>query len=681
MQTIWLGPTDYVTGDPSLQITYPSSHHPSTVVTSRTTGDFKWISMSLRLPENVTIEELVINYRVSSAQSFISQVRLSEIATPDQALVRYDDPTDLQGTTSTRYRSLVGGIVPTPGAAVILELRLNFQNSADEIFLGAVGVVLSERGGWSVQGKQWFSLSGQAVNVKEFGAVGDGLTDDLPAFTAALDAMTRLPHHAGTTLFIPPGNYRLSDTLKIRRSCVLHGSGTTYNAATVLFFDAGKHGIELIRLDSNPLEGNAMSTEIRNIAIRAVGKTTEAHGILAHARFHLENVEITGFAGDGIHAEGRVSPDGTDVSLWYICRCSVGGCGGHGLFLDGPDANAGVAIALDCRDNVGWGINDSSFLGNTYIACVTHNNQAGPYRSIDTGNQRSLFLGCYSEQDQPHSQVEHPSMVVGGLHAAGIADNRNCFQMTGETYHTITSFETPVIVDTAAGARTAYVGHGLGENNFLGFRRPGTHEPSLLFRYTNPTNPYFAYQGEWAGFNWARLDGGWSFMVPLDARDTKIRASYDAATKVSVDKQAGAAPAFPQGGFRWGGSFNWFGYWNEGGPPVSGIWEETDVLLNRLANYSGLPWSGWIGAMCISGGTAGTYTEGRTATADDTNVLTLDNPSNVLTVGDFIIVNGAAARIASINGVIVKVTQNIPVGAALSMSYRNPVWRRFGALE
>lgn len=56
MQTVWLSPTDYVTGDSSLRISYPSVSHPSTIVTSKTTGDFKWISMGLNLPENITIE-------------------------------------------------------------------------------------------------------------------------------------------------------------------------------------------------------------------------------------------------------------------------------------------------------------------------------------------------------------------------------------------------------------------------------------------------------------------------------------------------------------------------------------------------------------------------------------------------------------------------------------------------
>lgn len=129
METIWLSPTAYVTGDPSLRISYPFVSHPNTIVTSQTTGDFKWISMGLPLPSNVKIYEVIICYLVSNPQSFISQVRLTEMGTPDQAIVRHDDPTDLKSTSPECYTSKVGGLVPT--AAVTLALRLNFQNEND----------------------------------------------------------------------------------------------------------------------------------------------------------------------------------------------------------------------------------------------------------------------------------------------------------------------------------------------------------------------------------------------------------------------------------------------------------------------------------------------------------------------------------------------------------------------
>jgi hypothetical protein len=84
-ETIWVSPTEYVTGDASLEISYPFAGHPNTIVTSKTPGDLKWFSMGLRLPQNVSIEDIIICYQVSNKRSFISQVRLSEMGAPDQA--------------------------------------------------------------------------------------------------------------------------------------------------------------------------------------------------------------------------------------------------------------------------------------------------------------------------------------------------------------------------------------------------------------------------------------------------------------------------------------------------------------------------------------------------------------------------------------------------------------------
>jgi hypothetical protein len=138
METVWLSPTGFVTGDPTLQISYPFVSHPGTVVTCTAPSDLKWVSMGLLLPLNAKIEDVIISYEVSSSQSFISQIRLAEMKTPDHATVLHDDPTPLQSTSPASYASHEGGLLAV--GAVTLELRLHFQNTGDEIRLGALGV-------------------------------------------------------------------------------------------------------------------------------------------------------------------------------------------------------------------------------------------------------------------------------------------------------------------------------------------------------------------------------------------------------------------------------------------------------------------------------------------------------------------------------------------------------------
>lgn len=161
--TTWLSPTDFVSGDPTLKISYPSVSNPSTVVTCTSPGDLKWISIGLRLPQDIKIEEVIVCYQLSNSQSFISQIRLLEMKTPDKATVIHDDGTDLQSTSAICYISPVGGKVPSSCTAVTLALRLNFKNKDDKIMLGAVGVELTQK------------TQDPFINVKDFGARGDGV--------------------------------------------------------------------------------------------------------------------------------------------------------------------------------------------------------------------------------------------------------------------------------------------------------------------------------------------------------------------------------------------------------------------------------------------------------------------------------------------------------------------------
>jgi hypothetical protein len=78
--------------------------------------------------------------------SFISQVRLTTMSTPDRAWVIHDDGTDLQSPTPTCYVSHVRRLnVALDIAAITLSLRLNFANSRDKIMMEAIGVTLAQR--------------------------------------------------------------------------------------------------------------------------------------------------------------------------------------------------------------------------------------------------------------------------------------------------------------------------------------------------------------------------------------------------------------------------------------------------------------------------------------------------------------------------------------------------------
>ncbi|MBN1359639.1 MAG: right-handed parallel beta-helix repeat-containing protein [Sedimentisphaerales bacterium] len=58
-------------------------------------------------------------------------------------------------------------------------------------------------------------------NVRDYGAVGDGVTDDAKAFQAAIDAAP-----SGDTLYLPHGSYSIQSNLTITKSLDIRGPGT-----------------------------------------------------------------------------------------------------------------------------------------------------------------------------------------------------------------------------------------------------------------------------------------------------------------------------------------------------------------------------------------------------------------------------------------------------------------------
>jgi hypothetical protein len=60
----------------------------------------------------------------------------------------------------------------------------------------------------------------QSVNIRNFGAKGDGHSDDTQAFKRAIEAA-----QPGTALFIPGGKYVITEKVDIKKNIVIRGAG------------------------------------------------------------------------------------------------------------------------------------------------------------------------------------------------------------------------------------------------------------------------------------------------------------------------------------------------------------------------------------------------------------------------------------------------------------------------
>jgi len=107
-------------------------------ITSSSTGEDKWISLGLPMRMSYSINSVTVCYQLSNVSNYITQVRISQQNEPFVAFVRADDPTDLTSTTPVCVTSFVGGV--SGDSAFVLELRLNFSDTTNIIFIGGVAV-------------------------------------------------------------------------------------------------------------------------------------------------------------------------------------------------------------------------------------------------------------------------------------------------------------------------------------------------------------------------------------------------------------------------------------------------------------------------------------------------------------------------------------------------------------
>lgn len=135
----------------------------------------------------------------------------------------------------------------------------------------------------------------QTVSVKDFGAVGDGVTDDTAAIQAAIDA--------ANSVYFPAGTY-LTNTVTLASNTHLHGDGassiikqntTTGASYGTLYVDSGSSSafVENIYIEKLQLLG-----QVATLGFSEFEHLISASGV---KDFTVENCLIKGFRGDGVY--------------------------------------------------------------------------------------------------------------------------------------------------------------------------------------------------------------------------------------------------------------------------------------------------------------------------------------------------------------------------------------------
>lgn len=245
------------------------------------------------------------------------------------------------------------------------------------------------------------ALSMGRNNVKDFGAIGNGVANDTVAVQEAIDSLTS----AGGTVYFPPGTYRITDAIRLRDALKLEGANSS--ASVVQQVTANRHGFA----------GTDISTlSVHGLQINGPGKTS-GNGTAIHLDrdkntatnyLSLRDVSLQSFGRDGLYASNAI--------VSHIDSVTAEQCGGAGFNLTGLNGSFGASTHLsNCFANAcGTGYKVDTMGYTSFTACAADNNNI----SYDVINGVGVtFNGSGSEGSGTHAwrfTGGYGSTITGG---------------------------------------------------------------------------------------------------------------------------------------------------------------------------------------------------------------------------------------------------------------------------
>jgi len=216
-------------------------------------------------------------------------------------------------------------------------------NAADELIVQQGGITKRATGAELAKGLN--NING-TLNVKDFGAAGDGVTNDRAAIQAAIDAASAA---GGATVFFPSGVYFITGNLLAKNKVTLHG----VRGATEVRLQQGVFS-EMV---TNPLQTSGVAVEdfsLRDIIWNSNAAQTEAFAATAvnltgAVRIYISGCVFKNATGYGLAFQaqfgGAFTGPQTDITI-EDCVFDNNGKSGLPNVFDGLDFKGSARLVI-----------------------------------------------------------------------------------------------------------------------------------------------------------------------------------------------------------------------------------------------------------------------------------------------------------------------------------------------
>lgn len=263
---------------------------------------------------------------------------------------------------------------------------------------------------WGANFKAWAEAVSTAtqtrtvvLNVKAYGAVGNGVADDTVAVAAAIAAAIAL---SGAIVYFPAGTYRLTSALTCGAGVALRGDG--FKASKLLFVLNGS--TDCIKYQSGVAYGQGGGIEGLHIYVASASHCRDLVSLVNWGEFRISDVRLEGAGRYGLFIQ-----DGIDTDIWAAV---FAGCNSAGLYA----GTAGSSVTTTVRSfgcyfsgtKNGPGA-DVAGNGIDFHSCIFESNGATDLSSPGFRMRQGhvTMVGCYFENTAGHE------MDIGTENGAG----------------------------------------------------------------------------------------------------------------------------------------------------------------------------------------------------------------------------------------------------------------------